>query len=66
MITLALGVVETMQPARILGKCAFPCNRHGKKKGIEAGIIETLTKVASGRDYDTFLGLDASSAARNA
>jgi hypothetical protein len=28
-----------------------------KKKGIEAGIIETLAEVASGRDYDTFLGL---------
>jgi hypothetical protein len=37
--------------------CAFPCNRHCKKKGIEAGIIEPLAEVASGRDYDTFLGL---------
>jgi len=54
---LALGVVETMQPAGILGKRAFPSNRHGKKKGIEAGIIETLAEVASRRDYDTFLAL---------
>src|SRR6478735_10345982 len=54
---LALGVVETVQSAGILGKCAFPCNRHGKKKGIEAGIIEPLAEVASGRDYDTFLAL---------
>jgi len=54
---LALGVVETMQPAGILGKRAFPSNRHGEKKGIEAGIIETLAEVASGRDDDAFLGL---------
>ena len=54
---LALGVVETVQSAGILGKCAFPSNWHGKKKGIEAGIIEPLAEVASGRDYDTFLAL---------
>ena len=45
-----------MQPAGILGKRAFPCNRHCKKQSIEAGIIEPLAEVASGRDYDTFLG----------
>jgi len=46
-----------MQPAGILSKRAFPCNRHSKKKGIEAGIVETLAEVASGRDYDTLLDL---------
>ena len=38
---LALGVVETVQPAGILGKRAFPRDRQGKEKGIETGIIET-------------------------
>ena len=43
-----LGVVETMQPAGILSEGTFPSNWHGKKKGIEAGIIETLAEVTSG------------------
>ena len=54
---VTLGVVETMQPAGILSEGAFPSNWHGKKKGIEAGIIETLAEVTSGRDDDAFLGL---------
>jgi hypothetical protein len=54
---LTLGIVETVQPARIPGKRAFPCDRHGKEQGIETGIVETLTKIASGRDNDAFLGL---------
>lgn len=53
---LALGTVETVQPARILGKRAFSCDRHGKEQGIKTGIVETLTKI-SGRDNDAFLGL---------
>jgi hypothetical protein len=44
-----------MQPAGILSEGAFPSNWHGKKKGIEAGIIETFAEVTSGRDDDTFL-----------
>src|SRR5674476_45176 len=43
---LALGIVETVQPARILGKRAFPCDRHGKEQGIKTGIVEALTKIA--------------------
>ncbi len=54
---LALGVVVTVQPAGILGKRAFPRDRHGKEKGIETGIIEPLAEIAPGRDNDTFLGL---------
>src|ERR1700740_2580361 len=54
---LALGIVETMQPAGILSERAFPSNRHGKKKGIEAGIIEALAEVTSGREHYTFFGL---------
>jgi hypothetical protein len=56
MIT-SLDVVETMQPAGILSEGTFPRNRHGKKKGVEAGIIETFAEITSGRDNDTFLGL---------
>ena len=54
---LVFSFVVAVQPAGVLGKRAFPCNRHGKKKGIEARIIETLAEVPSGRDYDTFLAL---------
>jgi hypothetical protein len=54
---LALSIVETMQPAGILGERAFPSNRHGKKKNIKAGIIEALAEVTSGRDNDTLFGL---------
>ena len=36
---------------------AFPRDRHGKEKGIETGIIETLAEIAPGRDNDAFLGL---------
>jgi hypothetical protein len=39
-----------MQPAGILGKRILPSNRHSKKKGIEAGIIETFAEVATQRD----------------
>jgi hypothetical protein len=45
-----------MQPAGVLSERAFPSNRHGKKKRMEARIIET-PEVASRRDYDTFLAL---------
>jgi hypothetical protein len=54
---LTLRVVETVQPAGILGKRTFPRDRHGKEKRIEAGIIETLAEIAPGRDNDAFLGL---------
>jgi hypothetical protein len=46
---LAFGVVETMQPAGILSEGAFPSTWHGKKKVIEAAIIETLAEVRSER-----------------
>jgi hypothetical protein len=46
-----------VQPAGILGKRAFPRDRHGKEKGIETGIIETLAEIAPGRDNDALLGL---------
>jgi hypothetical protein len=49
--------VETVQPAGILGKRAFPRDRHGKEKRLERGVIETLAEIAPGRDNDAFLGL---------
>jgi hypothetical protein len=54
---LALGGVEAVQPASVLGKRAFPRDRHGNEKGIETGIIEALAEIAPGRDNDAFLGL---------
>src|SRR5450759_1868262 len=61
---LALGIVEPVQPARILGKRAFPCDRHSKEQGIKTGVVKTLTKIASGRDNDPFLGLGNRSKSR--
>ena len=49
--------MKTVQPARTLGKRAFPCDRHRKEQGIKTGIVETLTKISSDRDNDAFLGL---------
>ena len=37
---LALAVVKTVQPANVLLQCASPGNRHGKKKRVEARIVE--------------------------
>src|SRR5450759_5584833 len=42
---LALGIVETVQPARILGKRAFPCDRHGKEQGISLIHISEPTRL---------------------
>ena len=53
----SLRCMEAMKSACILGEGSAPRYRDGEKQRIKACIIESLTEIATGRDYDALLGV---------
>lgn len=49
--------VESVESARILGDGATPGDGHGEKKGVEAGVVKTLTDKPTCGENDSGLGL---------
>ena len=49
--------MQAMKSACILGEGSAPRYRDGEKQRIKACIIESLTEIATGRDYDALLGV---------
>ena len=42
--------METMESTNILLKSSMPRNWHREEKGVETGIVETLSDIAARRD----------------
>ena len=49
--------MQAMKSACILGEGSAPRYRDCEKQRIKARIIEALTEIATGRNYDALLGV---------